>query len=104
MSMLGKAALILFLLLPGLAVVVVCGHFGLQDYHQLRAAYAHFEQVANSNAPVTAVLVAEARQNMHRLNLVAEGVWLLLGALLAGLGLHGLVTTGSARGRGGDGP
>jgi hypothetical protein len=36
------------------------------------------------------VLVAEARQNAHRVCLAAEGAWALLSALIAAISLHGL--------------
>ncbi|NJO19564.1 MAG: hypothetical protein HC838_05160, partial [Spirulinaceae cyanobacterium RM2_2_10] len=38
------------------------------------------------------LFAAEAQQNIHRLNLFAEGVWVLQSATLAAIALHGLCT------------
>ncbi|HVF84450.1 MAG TPA: hypothetical protein VM821_00600 [Abditibacteriaceae bacterium] len=39
---------------------------------------------------MSVLFVAEANQNIHRVNLFADVVWALLGAILAAIGLHGL--------------
>jgi hypothetical protein len=41
-------------------------------------------------ADLGALFVAESQQDAHRLNCFAEGVGVLLGAILAAIGLHGL--------------
>jgi|GEM_PF-791508 hypothetical protein len=79
--------------LPGAAGVLVFGYFALVDWAALQDAYAHYRQVAASDAAdLRAVFVAEAQQNIHRVNLFADGVWTLLSAILAAIGLHGLHT------------
>jgi len=46
--------------------------------------------VSASEADLREVFVAWAAQDIHRVNLAADGTWFLLGALLMGLGVHGL--------------
>lgn len=88
-----RAMLVVLLVVPGGAVVLLCAWFAGQDWQQLQLAYAHFRALAATEAPLRELFVAEAAQNLHRLNLFADGVWGLLGAILAGLGLHGLAVT-----------
>jgi hypothetical protein len=95
--------LVLFLIVPGAAGCVVFGLSALRDWPALQSSYAAFERISEqaraatgSSAPA-ALFIAEAKQNIHRINLLADGVWTLLSALLAGLGIHGLVTCGGRR-------
>lgn len=85
-----KIALVGVLVVPGLAILVVFGYFALQDWGELRTAYVNFRSVASGHSDLRAVVLADAMQNMHRLNLMANGVWALMGAILAGIGIHGL--------------
>lgn len=85
-----RPLLLLLVVLPGAIGVVVFGNAALQDWAALRQAYRHFDEVAHSSPDTTALLIAEAKQNIHRINLFAEGVWTLLSAILAAIGLHGL--------------
>ena len=82
--------LVISLVVPGLAVACVCGCYALADWAQLREDYQHFQVIASTDAGLRAVFIAYAAQEVHRVNLFAEGVWALLGLLLAGLGIHGL--------------
>jgi hypothetical protein len=84
-------AWLLLVLLPGLAGVCVFGYAALGDWSHLKATYAVYERVStNSTSDMKAVFIAEANQNIHRINLFADGVWTLLSAILAAIGLHGL--------------
>ena len=74
----------------GFLAVVVSGYYLLQDWRALNAAYARFEQLAMSAADLRSLFIAEAQQNVFRINCFADGVGVLLGALLAVIGLHGL--------------
>jgi hypothetical protein len=76
--------------LLGLAAVLIGGYNLFLDWAALREAYARFEQFAQHNASLNALFVAEARQNAHRINCFAEGVSVLLGGILAAIGLQGL--------------
>ena len=82
--------LVLLIILPGIAGSAIFGYFALIDWDALQKAYSQFEVIAQSNADFQSLFVAEARQNIHRINLLAEGVWMLLSTILAAIGIHGL--------------
>ena len=86
--------LFILLVVPGLACFVFCMYFALQDWAALQKAYAQFERVAGSSKEMSTLFVAEARQNIHRINLFADVVWALLGAVIAAIGIHGLCVNG----------
>lgn len=62
----------------------------LLDWGQLQADYDHLRAVSASDANLREVFVAREAQDIHRVNLAADGTWFLLGALLMGPGVHGL--------------
>ena len=76
--------------LLGLAAVLVSGYNLFLDWAALREAYARFEELARHDSRLNTLFVAEARQNVHRINCFAEGIGVLLGGILAAIGLHGL--------------
>jgi hypothetical protein len=76
----------------GLAGVAFFGYFTLQDWAALQKNYAHFAQLT-PQSPTSAILLADARQNMHRINVFADGTWALLCAIIAAIGVHGLAVT-----------
>jgi hypothetical protein len=84
-----KYPLIVFLIIPGLIGFLVFGGYGMIDFVALQRAYIQFEHAANSGV-VADIIVAEAKQNIHRVNLFAEGVWSLLSAIIAAIGIYGL--------------
>jgi hypothetical protein len=78
------------IVIPGIVSAAVFGaHFGLADYAALQVAYKQFAQVAHGGS-VAQIVAADAVQNIHRINLFADGVWALLSAIYAAIGLHGL--------------
>lgn len=83
---------LLFLLLvaPGVGGFLFCMHYALLDWAELQKAYAHFARVTSSSSEMSVLFVAEAKQNIHRINLFADVVWALMGALIAAIGIHGL--------------
>jgi hypothetical protein len=83
-----RLLLVFLLVLPGMAGVVVFGYYALVDWDKLIVAYRQFEQVSPA-ADLPTLFKAEAQQNIHRINLFAEGVWFLLSAIIVAIGLHG---------------
>lgn len=83
---------ILFFLLvvPGVFCFAFCLYYALQDWAALQKAYAQFARVAGISTRMNVLFVAEARQNIHRINLFADVVWALLGAIIAAIGIHGM--------------
>lgn len=82
----------LLLVLPGLAGMGLFGRVAITDYHELIGAYERFQTVARAADPtLESVIVANAIQHGHRLNVFATGTWSLLCAIVATLGIHGLL-------------
>ena len=92
---------ILFLLLvvPGVFCFAFCMYYALQDWAALQRTYAEFARLAGRSTNMSALFVAEARQNIHRINLFADVVWALLGAVVAAIGIHGLCVNYQGRAR-----
>jgi hypothetical protein len=88
--MMRTVVLILLLVVPGVIGFLVFGIFAAIDYVALQSAYASFTRVAQNLPSTSALIAAEAVQNIHRINVFAEGVWALLCAIYAAIGLHGL--------------
>lgn len=86
-------ALPLFLVVSiGVAAAVVFIYYAFIDWALLDQAYLDFANAAQSSAELTTLFTAEAEQNIHRINVFAEGVWALQSAMLAAIGLHGICT------------
>ena len=81
--------LLLLTTVPGVAGVLIFGYYALQDWDQLQLDYSYFVSVIHQSETMEALFVAEAQQNIHRINLMADGIWTLLSAILAAIGLHG---------------
>lgn len=79
------------LVVAGLAGAAVFGHFALVDWKALRFAYAVFESASRGGGDLRAVYVAGTTQGIYRINLFADGTWVLLCLILAAIGLHGLL-------------
>jgi len=87
-----QSVLILFVVLPGLAAVLVCGYYLFSDWAALNAAFARFEGAVARNADLRSIFIAQSLQQSFRINCFADGVGVLLGALLMAIGIHGLCT------------
>ena len=92
-----KVMLVLLLIAPGILVLVVCGYFAIVDWGQLQVDYGHYRDAVARGGDMRNLFIAHSGQNIHRINLFADGVWALLGAILAGIGLHGLCTIPTRR-------
>ena len=82
--------LLLVLIVPGIAGFVFCLYYALLDWAALQKAYTQFERIASSSRDQSTLFIAEAKQNIHRINLFADVVWALLCAVIAAIGIHGL--------------
>ena len=76
--------------IAGLSAAYLSGHFVLRDWAALNAAWGRFETVVGSNGDQRTLLIAVTQQAAYRTNCFAEGVGVLLGALIAAIGVHGL--------------
>lgn len=78
-------------MLPGSAVVVVSSYWGINDFIALVAANQRFEELVTQGASQRELFILAHRENTHRINVGFDGTWILLGAILAGIGIHGMV-------------
>ncbi len=74
-------AFLIFGFLSGFIFCGICAYYALLDWRELRRAYAAFSLAQNGD--LKTVFVAEARQNIHRINVFADVVWALLSATLS---------------------
>lgn len=84
--------LLLFTIIPGVVGMAIFGFFALVDWDALQRTYNLFSDRLQASASLEVLFTANAQQNIHRINLFAEGVWFLLSAILAAIGLHGICT------------
>jgi hypothetical protein len=82
--------LTLSLIMPGAAATAVCAYFLLADWQALQNAHANVSRLIVAHADLRDLFIAVSAEQRHRLNCFAEGIGLLLGAILAGIGTHGL--------------
>ncbi|NJL56095.1 hypothetical protein HC928_13620 [bacterium] len=85
--------LALLIILPGATGIAIFSHFALIDWNALQETYQSYEAIAQSSSDLPTLFKAEAQQNIHRINLFAEGVWALLSAILVAIGIHGVFTS-----------
>lgn len=87
--MMRKISLVLGLLffVGGLIACLASAYYVFQDWHALNVFYARFESLVRSNASERSLFIASTEQAAFRLNCFADGVGVLLGAMLAALGL-----------------
>lgn len=74
----------------GILSALVSSYFLFRDWAALNQAYARFEGLVMSAADLRSLFIADARQNVFRINGFADGIGVLLGAILAAIGAHGL--------------
>ncbi len=79
-----------FTIAPGLLGVAVSGYYCLQDWASLNRAFARWEQLVRFGGSERALLVAQNYENAFRINCFADGVSVLLSAILCGIGVLGL--------------
>lgn len=93
-----QIALFLFAVIPGFVGALVSGYYVLQDWGALNRAYGRWEDLVRAGKSGHALLVAHDYQNMFRINCFADGVGVLLSAILCGIGLSGLSVLYTKRG------
>lgn len=71
--------------------MVVSAYWGINDFIALVQANQRFNQLATQGANQRELFVMAHRENTHRINVGFDGTWILLGGILAGIGIHGMV-------------
>lgn len=92
-----KISLAILLVIPGVVGAVIFGFYALIDWAALQEAYQQFDLAQQQSADMNVLFVRATQQNIHRINLFAEGVWFLLSAIVAAIGLHGIFTLPRSR-------
>lgn len=92
-----RRSIILFFLLivPGCAVVTASAWWGINDFMALVNANQQFQKLANSGASERELFVIAHQENTHRINVGFDGTWIILGGILAGMGVLGIVDSRS---------
>ena len=85
-----RSILLLFVVLPGTLCAGVSTYYLLPEWKALTDSYTQYQKLAQTNAPVRELSIAQAAENRHRINCFAEGVGVLLGWATAAIGIHGL--------------
>ncbi len=79
------------LIVPGSIGAILSGYWGYADWIRLAEAERNFQQLVISKANQRELFIAAHRENIHRLNVAAEGVWIGLGLITTGIGLIGII-------------
>lgn len=92
-----RRSLILFFLLivPGFAVVTASTWWGINDFMALVKANQQFQKLANSGANQRELFILAHQENTHRINVGFDGTWIMLGGILAGMGVLGITDSRS---------
>ncbi|HBE17152.1 MAG TPA: hypothetical protein DEG17_20325 [Cyanobacteria bacterium UBA11149] len=85
--------LLLIVVIPGLAAAVLSGFFLFPDWTALDASHRQYQELARSpSSTLRDLSIAQAGENRHRINCFAEGIGVLLGGVIAAIGIHGICT------------
>lgn len=83
-----RGILVCLVFVPAAAAFVISGVMLVTDYAALVEATAHFQHLAANPATTPAAMIAASTgQDMHRINVFADGTWGLLSAIWFTLGL-----------------
>jgi hypothetical protein len=84
--------LVLFtlLIIPGFTGVLLSGYWGYADFVRLTETERNFQQLVVNKANQRELFIAAHRENVHRLNVAAEGAWMGLGLIAVGVGIIGI--------------
>jgi hypothetical protein len=85
-------ALLVLVVLPGVAFMGISSFYLFPEWATLTASHQQYQTLAASGASERDLSIAQAAENRHRLNCFAEGVGVLLGGVIAAIGIHGICT------------
>jgi hypothetical protein len=88
-----KKFLFLLIIVPGIAGIIIFGHFAIEDWGQLQEVYSIYKKIVATSSDLPTLFKANASQMIQRINLFADGTWTLLSAILAGIGFHGFLSS-----------
>ena len=80
----------LLTIIPGFAAVGVSAYYLFLDWASLNRSFARWEYAVYHNGTPHQIAIAETYQNAFRINCFADGLGVLLGAILVAIGLNAL--------------
>jgi hypothetical protein len=86
-----RLILLILLVIPGSVVVVASSWWGVNDFVALVNANQRFQQLANQGAGQRELFILAHKEDTHRINVGFDGTWILLGGILAGMGILGIL-------------
>ncbi len=86
---------LLLVTLAGFLVVGTCAVFLMADWQALSGAFTRLEAAVAAQRDLRAITIAQGFDHIYRINCFADGVGVLLGAILASVGIHGLCVNGT---------
>ncbi len=86
-----RLILLILLVIPGCVVVVASSWWGVNDFVALVNANQRFQQLANQGAGQRELFILAHNEDTHRINVGFDGTWILLGGILAGMGILGIL-------------
>ncbi|AKG20904.1 hypothetical protein [Calothrix sp. 336/3] len=90
----GRAILLIALVFPGLMVVGTSIYAYNTDYSAMERTERFVNRLAqNRRSDDRQLELAYHRSMVHRVNAFTNGTWGFLGAIIAGIGIHGLAAT-----------
>lgn len=91
--MIKSVIILVFLVLPGFAASALSAYYLLPEWVALERHHTYYQTLSQSpSATMRDLSIAQAAENRHRINCFAEGVGVLLGGIIAAIGIHGLCT------------
>ncbi|MEQ8970784.1 MAG: hypothetical protein RIE73_10360 [Coleofasciculus sp. C1-SOL-03] len=91
--MIKSAILLVFVVLPGFAASALSAYYLVPEWVELERHHIYYQKLSQSpSSTMRDLSIAQAAENRHRINCFAEGVGVLLGGIIAAIGIHGLCT------------
>ena len=81
--------LVMTTIAPGLFFIGLCTYYLLPEWAALDRAYQSVATLKATSSPAQ-TSIAIAAEHRHRINCFAEGMGVLIGSVLVGIGTHGL--------------
>lgn len=83
--------LLLAVVLPGVGAASISLYYLFPEWVALDNSYRNYAKIAKlPSTTITELSSAQAAENRHRINCFAEGVGVLLGGIMAAIGIHGI--------------
>lgn len=77
--------------MPGVATAGIGLYYLFPEWAVLDNSYRNYAKIAKlKTTTINELSIAQAAENRHRINCFAEGVGVLLGGIMAGIGIHGI--------------